>query len=64
MCPNPFFFFFLCTQLAEFRHKVGSVLPPIPKKDNPGRGDFKTIRDLFNYLIEEDEKEKAKKKIS
>jgi hypothetical protein len=47
--------------LAEFRQKVGSMLPTIPKKDNPGRGDFTTIRDLFNYLIEEDEKKKAKK---
>ncbi|CAG5121446.1 unnamed protein product [Candidula unifasciata] len=50
--------------LAEFRQKVGSVMPKIPKKDNPGRGDFTTIRDLFNYIIEEDEKEKRAKKIS
>uniref|UniRef100_A0A0B7B3P3 Transmembrane protein 242 n=1 Tax=Arion vulgaris TaxID=1028688 RepID=A0A0B7B3P3_9EUPU len=50
--------------LAEFRHKVGSMLPKIPKKDNPGRGDFKTVRDLFNYLIEEDEKLKSAKKVA
>ena len=37
-------------------------MPKIPKKDNPGRGDFKTLRDLLNYIIEEDEKEKAAKK--
>ncbi|BFZ10140.1 hypothetical protein BsWGS_13179 [Bradybaena similaris] len=49
--------------LTEFRQKVGSVMPTIPKKDNPGRGDFRTIRDLFNYIIEEDEKEKRTKKI-
>lgn len=47
--------------MSEFRQKMGSILPSIPKKDNPGRGDFLTIRDLFNYIIEEDEKEKVKK---
>ncbi|XP_035825949.1 transmembrane protein 242 isoform X2 [Aplysia californica] len=48
--------------MVEFRQKVGTILPTIPKKDNPGRGDFMTIRDLFNYIIEEDEKEKREKK--
>ncbi|GFO03667.1 transmembrane protein 242 [Plakobranchus ocellatus] len=48
--------------LAEFRYKIGSWMPKIPKKENPGRSDFMTIRDLFNYIIEEDEKEKAAKK--
>ncbi|XP_059139368.1 transmembrane protein 242-like [Physella acuta] len=47
---------------VEFRQKVGSFLPTIPKSPNPGRSDFKTIRDLFNYIIEEDEKEKKAKK--
>ncbi|KAK6986112.1 transmembrane protein 242 [Biomphalaria glabrata] len=48
--------------LKEFRHKMGSILPTIPKKPEPGRSEFTTIRDLFNYIIEEDEKEKRTKK--
>jgi len=48
--------------MPEFRQKMGSMMPTIPKKDNPGRGEFMTIRDLFNYIIEEDEKAKKEKK--
>ncbi|GFS16491.1 transmembrane protein 242 [Elysia marginata] len=51
-------------KLAEFRYKVGTWMPKIPKKENPGRGDFKTLRDLLNFIIEEDEREKAAKKSS
>ena len=39
-------------------------MPKIPKKENPGRGDFKTLRDLLNFIIEEDEREKTEKKAS
>ena len=48
-------------QLAEFRYKMGHMLPKIPKKDNPGRGDFNSIRELFDYIIEEDNKKKGAK---
>ncbi|KAH9525594.1 hypothetical protein Btru_001783 [Bulinus truncatus] len=48
--------------LKDFRHKVGSILPTIPKKPEPGRSEFATIRDLFNYIIEEDKKEKEAQK--
>ncbi|PVD28450.1 hypothetical protein C0Q70_11038 [Pomacea canaliculata] len=47
--------------LNEFREKVGSVLPRIPKKENPGRGDFRTLRELLEYIIEEDTKKKSAK---
>lgn len=50
--------------LAEFRYKVGTWMPKIPKKENPGRGDFRTLRDLLTFIIEEDEREKAVKKMS
>ncbi|KAL8562457.1 hypothetical protein ACOMHN_008601 [Nucella lapillus] len=48
--------------LQEFRYKMGHILPKIPKKENPGREDFNTIRDLFEYIIEEDDKQKSSKK--
>ncbi|RUS86177.1 hypothetical protein EGW08_006071 [Elysia chlorotica] len=52
------------SNLAEFRYKVGTWMPKIPKNDSPGRGDFKTLRDLLNFIIDEDEREKAAKKAS
>ena len=48
-------------QLAEFRYKMGHMLPKIPKKENPGRENFNSIRELFDYLIEEDNKKKGSK---
>jgi len=48
--------------LPEFRQKFGSMMPVIPKKENQGRQEFRTIRDVFNYIIDEDEKEKREKK--
>lgn len=44
--------------MEEFRHKVGSILPRIPKKEPQGRTEFSSVRELFNYIIEEDKKEK------
>ncbi|XP_015903600.2 transmembrane protein 242 isoform X2 [Parasteatoda tepidariorum] len=46
--------------LEEFRQKVGKNLPTIPKSENPGRSDFKNLRELLNYIISESEKEKKK----
>nr|KAG5711073.1 hypothetical protein BaRGS_013807 [Batillaria attramentaria] len=47
--------------LTEFRNKMGHMLPKIPKKDNPGRSEFKNLRELFEYIIEEDNKKKGTK---
>ncbi|GBM43239.1 Transmembrane protein 242 [Araneus ventricosus] len=44
--------------LEEFRMKVGNALPRIPKSENPGRSEFKNLRELLNYVIEEDKKGK------
>ncbi|CAL1273909.1 unnamed protein product [Larinioides sclopetarius] len=44
--------------LEEFRMKVGNTLPRIPKSENPGRSEFKNLRELLNYIIEEDKKGK------
>lgn len=44
--------------LEEFRYKVGNTLPKIPKSENPGRSDFKNLRELLNYIIEESDKGK------
>lgn len=48
--------------MPEFRQKIGSIMPIVPKKENRGREDFMTIRDLFDYIVGEDEKEKQRKK--
>ena len=48
--------------MPEFRQKMGNMMPKVSKKnDNPGRNEFATIRDLFNYIIDEDKIEKARK---
>lgn len=47
----------------EFRHKVGNALPRIKRKDiNEGRTEFKNLTELFQYIIDEDNKEKENKK--
>lgn len=44
--------------LEEFRYKVGSALPRIPKNEPQGRTEFTSLRDLLNYLVEEGNKRK------
>uniref|UniRef100_A0A224Z6S0 Transmembrane protein 242 n=1 Tax=Rhipicephalus zambeziensis TaxID=60191 RepID=A0A224Z6S0_9ACAR len=46
------------SDLQEFRLKVGSVLPRIPKNEPQGRTEFSSLRDLLNYVIEESDKKK------
>ena len=49
-------------QFTEFRVRVGNWLPRIPKSDPPqGRTEFSGFRDLFEYLISEDEARKKAK---
>lgn len=39
--------------MKEFRQKCGSILPKIPKKENPtGRTEFEGLSDLMTYLSE------------
>ncbi len=46
--------------LREFRLKMGGMLPRVPKNDPPqSRTEFSGIRDLLEYLVDEDKK-KAK----
>ena len=42
--------------MEEFRTKVQSVVPQVPKSENPGKSDFKTVRELVNYVIDSDNK--------
>ena len=44
--------------MKEFRQKVGSMLPVIPKKPSEGRTEFSGINDLLQYLIDVDEQKK------
>lgn len=46
------------SNLEEFKLKVGSFLPRIPKNEPQGRTEFSSLRDLLNYVIEESEKKK------
>ena len=48
---------------AQFRQRAGGILPEIPKSENPkGRTEFSGLTDLLQYIIDEDEKEKAVKR--
>lgn len=43
--------FHICFQLEEFRYKMGSILPEIPKSKEPqGRTEFSGLNDLLDYL--------------
>ncbi|KAL3884148.1 hypothetical protein ACJMK2_030379 [Sinanodonta woodiana] len=46
--------------LREFNDKIQSVVPKKQKKESQGRSEFKSIRDLFDYIIEEDEMKKRR----
>ena len=46
-------------QMEEFRTKMQRAMPKVPKKESSGRSDFKTVRELVNYLIDEDARKKA-----
>ena len=49
------FFFF---QMQEFSAKARSVLPRVPKREPQGKSDFKTVRELVHYILDEDERNK------
>ncbi|XP_064473004.1 transmembrane protein 242-like [Ornithodoros turicata] len=40
----------------DFRHKVGSFLPRIPKKEPQGKSDFTSFRELMNYIVDDSAK--------
>ncbi|ELT90029.1 hypothetical protein CAPTEDRAFT_206401 [Capitella teleta] len=40
----------------EFRNKVGTALPRIPKTESKGRTEFENLKDLADYLVDEDTK--------
>ncbi len=48
---------FYVFQLEEFRVKMESFfkskVPDIPRKNSPGRSDFKSFREFFEYISEE-----------
>ncbi|KAK3600183.1 hypothetical protein CHS0354_001898 [Potamilus streckersoni] len=46
--------------LKEFNEKIQSFVPKVQKKEPQGRSEFKNIRDLFEYIIEEDEMKKKR----
>jgi hypothetical protein len=51
------------TSFTDFRQKIGSALPRISKeKDKTGRTEFENLTDLFQFIIDEDNKNKKTKK--
>ena len=53
-----------CKQMEDLRTKIQKAMPALPKKENPGRSEFGSVRELVNYVIEEDEKAKKAKQAS
>jgi hypothetical protein len=50
------------SSLAEFRVKVGAVLPRIPRNSPPqGRTEFSGLNDLLQYLVDRDKEERHSK---
>ena len=47
--------------MEEFTRKMQSIMPRVPKKENPGRSDFKSVRELVQFIVDEDEKAKKEK---
>lgn len=53
----------LLQQLKEFRLKVGTWLPTVPRNTPQGRTEFSGLNDLLQYIIDVDkEKKEAAKK--
>ena len=48
--------------MEEFTTKIKSAMPQVPKDEPQGRNDFKTVREVFDYIISEDEKKKLERK--
>ncbi|XP_064594801.1 transmembrane protein 242-like [Liolophura sinensis] len=46
----------------ELREKMQTKFPQIPKNNPPGRSEFKTVRELVDYLIDEDSRGKKDEK--
>ena len=52
------YFLVFMLQMDEFREKMKSTMQIGPKKESTGKSDFKTVRELVNYLLDEDRKSK------
>ena len=52
--------------MSDFREIAGNKLPKIPKRplEEQGRNDFRTVRELVEYYIENDESDKNSKQDS
>lgn len=48
----------LSMQMSEFSGKMRSVMPEVPKREPRGKSDFKSVQELIDYILEEDEKHK------
>ena len=45
----------------EFRFKAGSILPNLSRNRDKGRTEFANLTELFQYVIDEDNKKKQEK---
>jgi hypothetical protein len=48
----------------EFRYKAGSILPDLRKNRNQGRTEFENLTELFQYVIDEDNKKKEQQRLA
>lgn len=47
--------------MVEFREKVQTIFPQARRKEPSGRSEFKSVRELVNYLIDDDAQQKEEK---
>lgn len=51
-------------QFDDLRDKTKQVLPAMKKQEPKGRSEFASVRELVNYLIDEDQRAKSERKRS
>lgn len=56
-------FYFLFVQFEQFRQRAGEALPAIPKSEVQGRNEFESLKDLADYLHDEDRRREKELKL-
>ncbi|CAD5120590.1 DgyrCDS9152 [Dimorphilus gyrociliatus] len=42
--------------VKDFGKKMQELMPPVPRKENPGKSDFKNAEELIDYIIKDGKK--------
>ena len=59
----PMNFYFLFVQFEQFRQRAGEALPAIPKSEIQGKNEFESLKDLTDYLHDEDRRREKELKL-